>query len=111
MTIITNIRSKGATVSSSLSGGLSINESNGEIVIRDGTEEVLRLDKTGFKYYDNNGTTRITIGKNSSGLQQITVFDSTGKAQILVGQNPDGGDPVIAVAKPGYDVLEELQNG
>lgn len=109
MTIITNIRSKGATVSSSLSGGLSINESNGEIVIRDGTEEVLRLDKTGFKYYDNNGTKRITIGKDSSGLQQITVFDSTGKAQILVGQNPDGGDPVIAVAKPGYDVLEELQ--
>lgn len=109
MTIITNIRSKGATVSSSLSGGLSINESNGEIVIRDGTDEVLRLDKTGFKYYDNNGTTRITIGKNSSGLQQITVFDSTGKAQILIGQNPDGGDPVIAVAKRGYDVLEQLQ--
>ena len=110
MTIITNIRSKGATVSSSLSGGLSINESNGEIVIRDGTEEVLRLDKTGFKYYDNNGTTRITIGKNSSGLQQITVFDSTGKAQILVGQDPKDGSPVVAMVEDGKDVITELSN-
>lgn len=110
MTIITNIRSKGATVSSSLSGGLSINESNGEIVIRDGTEEVLRLDKTGFKYYDSNGTKRITIGKSSSGLQQITVFDSTGKAQILVGQDPKDGSPVVAVAEDGRDVITELSN-
>lgn len=108
--IVTNITSRGASMTNSLSGSLSINESNGEIVIRSGSTEVLRLDKTGFKYFDNNGITRISMGTNTSGQQQIIIYGADGKAQILVGQDPKNGTPVIAVSDNGKDVLTELVN-
>lgn len=108
--IITNITSRGAAMTSSLSGSLSINESNGEIIIRDGSSEVLRLDKNGFKYFDDNNITRIAMGKNANGQQQIIIYGADGKAQILVGQDPKNGTPVVAVSDSGKDVLTELLN-
>ena len=109
--IITNVTSRGASVTSSLAGNLSINEANGEIVIRQGTKEVVRIDKEGFKYFDGNSIKRISLGQNAQGQQQIVVYGANGKAQILVGQDPKDGTPVIAVSDSGKDVLEELENG
>lgn len=109
--IITNIVSRGANVTSSLGGGLSINESSGEIVVRNGIKEVVRIDKNGFTYYDDSVRRRISMGQDEAGLQQIIVYGSDGKAQIVVGQDPADESPVIAVSEEGKDVLQELQNG
>lgn len=110
MAIIETVTSQGANVTSSLSGALTINEANGEIVIRNGTTEVVRIDKNGFKYYDNSGTQRISFGQNSSGQQQILVYDKNGIPIVLVGQNPKDSTPVVAVAESGTNVLTALQN-
>lgn len=109
--IIENVTSRGASVTSSLAGSLSINEANGEIVIRDGTKEVVRIDKEGFKYYDKSGTNRITFGQNSSGQQQIVIYDADGTPQILIGQDPKDGSPVIANSTPGNNVINDLMTG
>lgn len=108
--IITNLTSRGASVTSSLAGNLSINEANGEIVIRNGTKEVVRIDKEGFKYFDSNSVERISFGQDDDGRQQIVVYGSDGKAQIVVGQDPKDDKPVIAVSEDGKDVLTELRN-
>jgi len=110
MAIITNIMSRGAQAISSLSGGLSINEDSGELVIRRDSKIILKLDATGFKYYDANENLRISIGQNNSSQQQIVVYDADGTARVLVGQNPSGGSPIIAVSKDGTDVLTELRS-
>lgn len=109
--IITNIVSRGANVTTSLGGNLSINEANGEIVVRNGLKEVVRIDKQGFKYFDESSKERISMGQDESGLQQIVVYGTDGKAQIVVGQDPKDGTPVIAVSEAGKDVQEELKNG
>ncbi len=109
--IITNIVSRGANVTTSLGGNLSINEANGEIVVRNGLKEVVRIDKQGFKYFDESSKERISMGQDESGLQQIVVYGADGKAQIVVGQDPKDGTPVIAVSEAGKDVQEELKNG
>lgn len=109
--IVETVTSRGANVTSSLAGGLTINEANGEIVIRNGTTEVVRIDKTGFKYYDDAGTNRISFGQNSSGQQQIIVYDTNGKPQILIGQDPKDGSPVIANSTPGNNVIDDLMAG
>jgi len=106
--IIETVTSRGANVDSSLAGGLSINEASGEIVIRNGTKEVVRIDKEGFKYFDTSGHQRISFGQNAEGQQQIVVYSEDGNAEILVGQNPSTGEPVFAIAKPGRDVIEDL---
>lgn len=111
MSIVESVTSRGAAVTSSLAGGLTINEGNGEIVIRNGTTEVVRIDKEGFKYYDASGTQRIAFGQNASGQQQIIVYDSSGTPQILIGQDPKDGTPVIANATPGRNVLNDLMAG
>lgn len=108
--IITNLTSRGDSVTSSLAGNLSINEANGEIVVRNQAREVVRIDKEGFKYFDNNSVERISFGQDEKGKQQIIVYGSDGKAQILVGQDPKDGKPVIAVSEDGKDVLTELEN-
>ncbi len=108
--IITNLTSRGDTVTSSLAGNLSINEANGEIVIRNQAKEVVRIDKEGFKYFDSNSVQRIAFGQDSNGNQQIVVYGSDGKPQILIGQDPKDGSPVIAVSENGKDVLQELKN-
>ena len=108
--IIENVTSNGANVTSSLAGGLSINEANGEIVIRNGLTEVVRIDKEGFKYYDAQGTERIKFGQNANGQQQIIVYGTNGKSEILIGQNPKTGAPILAVGKPGRDVIQDLNS-
>lgn len=109
--IVENVVSRGAKVTSSLAGGLTINEANGEIVIRNGETEVVRIDKEGFKYYDETGTNRITFGQNSAGQQQIIVYDANGVPQILIGQDPKDGSPVIANSTPGNNVINDLMAG
>lgn len=109
--IIENVTSNGANRLSSLGGGLTINENTGELVIRNSSKEVLRLDKDGFKYFDQNSVKRISMGQDSEGLQQIVVYGANGTPLILVGQDPKDSTPVIAVSESGTDVLTELQNG
>lgn len=111
MAIVEKVTSSGAKVTSSLSGGLTINEADGEIVIRNGTTEVVRIDKDGFKYYDNAGTERISFGQNTSGQQQIIVYDAAGTPIVLVGQDPKDGSPVVAVSETGQDVINALKTG
>ena len=110
MTIVETVTSNGAKVTSSLAGNLSINEANGEIVIRNGQTEVVRIDKNGFRYYDGAGTERIGFGQSSDGKQQIIVYDASGTPIILVGQDPKDGSPVVAVSD-GTNVLTDLQAG
>ncbi len=109
MAIVETVTSQGAKVTSSLSGGLTINEANGEIVIRNGDVEVVRIDKTGFKYYDKYGTERISFGQDTAGKQQIIVYDDAGTPQILIGQDPKDGSPVIANVVAGANVIDELE--
>ncbi len=106
MTIIDNTTLRGASVTSSLAGNLSINEDSGEIVIRNGQTEVLRLNRDGFAYFDPNGTRRISMGQNENGMQQIIVDDAGGRASILIGQDPVDGSPVLLVGKEGVDVID-----
>lgn len=106
--IITNITTKGNTVTSSLSGSLSINEDTGEIIIRKSGVEVLRLDETGFRYYDSQSVLRISMGQNEQGQEQIIVYGADSKAQILMGQKPSSGAPILAIAEPGRDVIQDL---
>lgn len=111
MTITKTIDNKGDASTTSNAGSVIINQTTGTISIRSGVHRYVEINEDGFTYYDENNIKRITLGQNTDGLQQITLFDSSGKAQILVGQNPNGGTPVIAVATPGNDVIQELQNG
>lgn len=108
--IIENLTSMGQNVTSSLSGGLTINEATGEITIRNQSRDVVKIDKTGFRYFDVTGTKRISIGPNEAGQEQIIVFDATGKSIAIMGQDPKDGSPVVAVSEDGTDVLTELIN-
>lgn len=110
MAIIEKITSNGAKVTSSLAGGLSINEASGELVIRNGETEVVRLDKDGFQYYDSAGTKRISAGQNADGQQQIVVYDEGGIPVALIGQDPKDGSPVIAQTD-GSNVFNDLMAG
>lgn len=110
MAIIETVTSNGAKVTSSLAGGLSINEASGELVIRNGETEVVRLDKDGFKYYDSAGTERISFGQSNDGKQQIIVYDASGTPIIVIGQDPKDGSPVIAQSD-GSNVFNDLLAG
>ncbi len=109
MAIVERVVSNGANVTSSLGGSLTINESNGEIVIRNGSKEVVRIDSDGFKYYDTNGIERIGFGQSEDGKQQIIIYDESGTPQILIGQDPKDGSPVIANSTPGRNVISDLK--
>lgn len=111
MAMVENITSSGAKVTSSLSGGLSINESNGEIVIRNGDTVVVRIDKNGFRYFDAQATERIFFGQSEDGKQQIVVYDENGIPQILIGQDPKDGSPVIANSDVSQNVINDLMAG
>lgn len=134
MAITKTIENSGDKVVASGNGGVTVNQTSGEITIRSGAKVVARISEDGFQYYDSAGnerflmgqnelgeqqliaydqnhTKRITLGQNTAGQQQIIVYDATGKAIALVGQDPKDGTPVIAVSESGEDVLESLQNG
>lgn len=108
--IVTNIVARGAKVTGSLSGSLTINEDNGEITVRQGSNDVVRINSDGFKYYDEAGVERISMGQDTAGRQQIIVYGEDGKAQILIGQDPKNDSPVVAVTETGDDVRMELLN-
>lgn len=109
--IVESITSRGANVTSSLGGSLTINEANGEITINNGSTTIVKIDKNGFKYFDNNGVQRISFGQDEAGQQQILVNDANGIPQILIGQDPKDGSPVIANSVPGRNVISDLLAG
>lgn len=111
MTITKIIENSGNQVVASNNGKVTINQTTGQILIRNGSNVVTDVSDEGFSYYDNNHVKRISMGQDEAGLQQIIVYGSDGKAQIVVGQDPADESPVIAVSEEGKDVLQELQNG
>lgn len=111
MAITKIIENSGNQTIASGNGRITIDQATGEILVRDGSKVVARIDGDGFAYFDSNNIKRISLGQNAQGQQQIIVYGEDGKAQILVGQDPKDSTPVIAVSESGRDVLMELQNG
>ena len=110
MAITKIIENKGDLTTSSNNGKITINQTTGEIIVRNDGKKVVEINDEGFKYVDDNNTTRISMGKNTNGQQQIIIYGADGKAQILVCQDPKNGTPVVAVSDSGKDVLTELLN-
>lgn len=111
MTITRIIENKGDLTTVSSNGRITLNQTTGELIIRNGVKRAVLIDENGFSYYDNNDIKRISIGPNTTGQQQIIVYDASGKAIVVVGQDPKDSSPVIAVSEQGYDVISELENG
>lgn len=107
MAITKTVINNGNQVIGSNNGRITIDQSNGEIIIRDGINKIVEIDSNGFSYYDRNGTRRISMGQDNNGLQQIIVDDSSGRASILIGQDPTDGSPILLVGKEGVDVINE----
>lgn len=59
------------------------------------------------KTIQQSGGSAIISGKLSNGRYGDLIYDSNGIPRILVGQKSNG-EPIIAVSKPGKDVLKEL---
>lgn len=102
------VENRGDKTTASSNGKITLNQTTGEIIIRKSGVEVLRLDETGFKYYDSQSVLRISMGQNEQGQEQIIVYGADGKAQILMGQKPSSGAPILAIAEPGRDVIQDL---
>lgn len=71
--------------------------------------EITKIDENGFSYYDSSSNLRITIGADASGKMQIVLYDTGGVARTLIGQNPNGGDQIVATSVSGQDVITNLQ--
>lgn len=111
MAITKYIENSGNLTTTSSDGKIQIDQSAGTITIRDGIVKTVEIDKNGFNYYDQNGIKRIGFGQSDNGEQQIVVYDASGTPQILIGQDPKDGSPVIAVSEDGTNVLTQLQAG
>lgn len=111
MAISKIIENSGNLTTTSSDGKISIDQSAGTITIRDGAVKTVQIDKNGFKYFDQNGTERISMGQDKDGKQQIIVYDASGTPVVLVGQDPKDGSPVIAVAQDGGNVIDDLIRG
>lgn len=70
--------------------------------------EITKISTSGFEYYDDSSVKRITIGASSAGRMRMLFYDADGKARTIVGQNPSGGDQVVATSIAGHDVETEL---
>lgn len=105
------IENSGNLTTTSSDGRILIDQSAGTITIRDGVVKTVEINKDGFRYYDQNGTERISFGQNSDGQQQILVYDANGTPVVLVGQDPKDGSPVVAVSETGGNVIDELRQG
>lgn len=70
--------------------------------------KIADVDTNGFNFYDNNQVLRATISQSGSGKVRMLVYDETGKAITIMGQDPKDGKPVIAASVSGYDVEKEL---
>lgn len=116
MAIITTIKTKGNSSTSTLSGNIVIDEGAGELRITkkvgDDIVPVNVINETGNHYYDLNGVERISTGlDDDTGYMRQLYKDATGKSRIIIGQDPSDGDQVIAVSTAGNDVEQELTGG
>mgnify|MGYP003308095925 CR=1 FL=1 len=132
MAIITNIKTRGSSGTSTLSGNIKIDEGAGELIItkkvnndivvvnkidvngqhyyNNAGKEINRIDVTGNHYYDTSGIERISTGVDTStGYMRMLFKDTSGKSRTIIGQNPSGGDQIIAVTTSGKDVEQELR--
>lgn len=87
MAIIKTTQHSGGTRTSTLSGNIALNESAGELIVRNGANVLTRIDSEGFTYSEANGTRRIRIGLN-----------------------PATNDVGEYISKPTVDVVEALEN-
>lgn len=87
MGIVKTVQYAGGTRTSTLSGNIELNESIGELIIRNGANVLTRINSDGFTYSEPNGTRRIRIGANPA--------------------NNDIGE---WISKPTIDVIEALEN-
>ncbi len=119
-TVINN----GNQVITSNNGKITVDQTAGQITIRDGLRKVVEINsdgftyynsagnktasagENGFRYYDKFGTERISMGQDNDGMQQIIVDDASGRASILIGQDPTDGKPILLVGKEGVDVID-----
>lgn len=116
MAIITTIKTKGNSSTSTLSGNIVIDEGAGELRITkkvgDDIVPVNVINETGNHYYDLNGVERISTGlDDDTGYMRQLYKDATGNSRIIIGQDPADGDQVIAVSTAGNDVEQELGGG
>lgn len=105
------IENSGNLISVSSNGRINIDQTEGKITIRNGVNIAVEIGEDGFAYFDKNHTKRIALGQNSAGQQQIIVYDANGVPQILIGQDPKDGSPVIANSTPGNNVINDLMAG
>lgn len=111
MAITKYIENSGNLMTTSSDGKIQIDQSAGTITIRDGLIKTVEINKDGFRYFDQNGIERISFGQSNNGQQQIIVYDASGIPQILIGQDPKDGSPVIANAENGQNVITSLLAG
>ena len=72
--------------------------------------KIASINTSGFQYFDTNAVQRITIGADSGGKMQILLYDTDGTPRTLIGQNPSGGDQVVATSVVGHNVVTELNS-
>lgn len=87
MAIVKTVQHSGSARTSTLSGNIVLNESAGELVVRNGANVLTRIDSEGFTYSEPSGIRRIRIGMNP--------VDSN------IGE---------WISKPTIDVVEALEN-
>lgn len=87
MAIIKNVQYSGSARTSTLSGNIELNESTGELIIRNGANVLTRVNSEGFTY-----------------------SDSTGLRRIRIGLNPKDESVGIYTSKPTIDVVNELES-
>lgn len=66
MAIRKEVKYRGSTMTSTLSGNISLNEGAGELVVRNGANILTKVDSAGFTYAEPSGTRRILIGSHPS---------------------------------------------
>lgn len=87
MAIVKTVQHSGGTRTSTLSGNIALNESAGELVVRNGANVLTRIDSEGFTYSEPSGIRRIRIG-----------------------MNPVDSNIGIYTTKPTIDVIEALES-
>lgn len=87
MAIVKTVQHSGQIKTSTLSGNIELNESTGELIIRNGANVLTRVNSEGFTYSDSTGLRRIRVGLNP--------------ADSSVGE---------WISKPTIDVIEALES-
>lgn len=87
MAIVKNVEVMGSRVVATNNGSIELNQNTGELLIRKGGKVVTRIDARGFTY-----------------------SESDGRKRIFIGAHPVSDAMVLAISKPGIDVISELKN-